>query len=381
VRAGNIRYRHDAVGRVISRTKARLSRRPDTWHYTWDAEDRLTAVTVPDDTTWHYTYDPLGRRIAKQHLGTDGKLLAETLFTWDGTVLAEQSATIPGGYGDNGSGAQRITTWDYQPGTFTPVTQTEGTSLRDATQQEIDQRFYAIITDLVGTPAEMLAPDGTLAGYQQHTLWGGTTWGSDGASTPLRFPGQYEDPETGLHYNNQRYYDPVTGSYLSPDPLGLVPAPNPYAYVPNPHVLTDPLGLASRGGADELFRNTMPQTLSQELQVAEALKVKPVAVGSPEFDAIINEGQIKWAVLQDGSLVAIPHTVNGTEISHAVLSGGAPVQGAGEANIAGSAESGYYGLDFHGRSGHFHTNETPEKYQRSYQIGKEKFCAQGINFL
>lgn len=84
----------------------------------------------------------------------------------------------------------------------------------------------------------------TLAGYQQpHTL-GGTAWRPDGASTPFRFPGQYEDPETGLHYNHHRYYDPVTGRYLSPDPLGLAPAPNPHAYVPNPTLLTDPLGLA-----------------------------------------------------------------------------------------------------------------------------------------
>ncbi|OGR09455.1 MAG: hypothetical protein A2341_02250 [Deltaproteobacteria bacterium RIFOXYB12_FULL_58_9] len=35
----------------------------------------------------------------------------------------------------------------------------------------------------------------------------------------LRFPGQYLDRETGLHYNWHRYYDPNTGRYLTPDPL------------------------------------------------------------------------------------------------------------------------------------------------------------------
>ncbi|WP_256642703.1 RHS repeat-associated core domain-containing protein, partial [Streptomyces murinus] len=62
--------------------------------------------------------------------------------------------------------------------------------------------------------------------------------------TPLRFPGQYYDPETGLHYNYFRHYDPETARYLSPDPLGLAPALNPSAYIQNPALSTDHLGLA-----------------------------------------------------------------------------------------------------------------------------------------
>jgi RHS repeat-associated protein len=89
----------------------------------------------------------------------------------------------------------------------------------------VDSRFYAIVTDLIGSPSELIAPDGSLAGYEQHTLWGATLWHPGGASTPLRFPGQYQDDETGLHYNNHRYYDPAVGRYLTPDPLGLAPAP------------------------------------------------------------------------------------------------------------------------------------------------------------
>jgi len=38
---------------------------------------------------------------------------------------------------------------------------------------------------------------------------------------PLRFQGQYHDPESGLHYNRHRYYNPETGRYLTPDPSKL----------------------------------------------------------------------------------------------------------------------------------------------------------------
>jgi RHS repeat-associated protein len=231
-RAGGIRYRHDAQGRVTAREQVRLSRKPATWLYTWDADSRLTTVTTPDRTTWHYRYDPLGRRIAKQRMSAEGQVIEQTLFAWDGPTLAEQ-VTLPG----------EVTTWDYRPGTFTPLTQTQRRDVAGAPQDQIDERFYAIVTDLIGAPAELVAEDGTLAGYQQRTLWGTTLWHPDGAASPLRFPGQYHDPETGLHYNHQRYYDPVTGRYLTPDPLGLAPAPNPHTYVPNPCARIDPLGL------------------------------------------------------------------------------------------------------------------------------------------
>jgi RHS repeat-associated protein len=244
--AGTVRYRHDRQGRVIGRHRTRISHPPATWTYQWDADDRLTAVTTPDGSTWRYRYDPLGRRIAKRRWDPSGAPAEETAFTWDGAVLAEESASAPE------SGRRRRLTWDYLPGTFTALTQFEHVAAGDAPQEVIDERFYAIIADQVGMPAELIAADGTVAGYQQHTLWGGTLWRPGGAATPLRFPGQYHDPETGLHYNQQRYYDPVTGSYLTPDPLGLAPAPNPHAYVPNPLIQTDPLGLMScapRGAA------------------------------------------------------------------------------------------------------------------------------------
>jgi hypothetical protein len=123
-----------------------------------------------------------------------------------------------------------------------------------------------------------------------------------------------------------------------------------------------------------LFPNTMPGTLGQELALAENLGVKPAAVGSAAFDAAISSGTIKWAVREDGSLVIIPKFVQGKEISHSVLTGGAPVRAAGEADIAGSAKDGYFGLDINNHSGHFLPSSG------SLKIGKEAFTAAGVHF-
>ncbi|MEU8888095.1 putative T7SS-secreted protein [Streptomyces sp. NPDC048442] len=217
--AGAVRYEHDGQGRIVLRQKTRLSRSPDTWRYQWDPEDRLTAVTTPDGTVWQYAYDPLGRRISKQSL-------AETVhFTWDGTTLCEQTT------------ANLVLTWNHAG--QRPLSQTERRTDTD------DERFFAIVTDLIGTPTELVDEHGDVAWRTRTTLWGTTTWNRDAtAYTPLRFPGQYFDPESGLHYNYFRYYDPEAARYLSQDPLGLAPAPNPVAYVHNPLLWADPLGLS-----------------------------------------------------------------------------------------------------------------------------------------
>jgi RHS repeat-associated protein len=60
----------------------------------------------------------------------------------------------------------------------------------------------------------------------------------------FRFPGQYYDSETGLHYNYHRYYQPKIARYVSPDPIGFKGGLNLYRYVfNNPINFMDPSGL------------------------------------------------------------------------------------------------------------------------------------------
>jgi RHS repeat-associated protein len=133
-------------------------------------------------------------------------------------------------------------TWDYDG--QRPLAQLERLLDVDDSHEAVSERFYAIVTDLVGAPTELVDESGELAWRTRTTLWGTTAWAADSSAyTPLRFPGQYFDMESGLHYNFYRHYDPETARYLSPDPLGLDPAPNPAAYVDNPHTWSDPLGL------------------------------------------------------------------------------------------------------------------------------------------
>ena len=267
-RARRIRHEYDDAGRVVRTTRRTLDGRRRTWRYSWDSEDRLVQADTPDGATWRYAYDPAGRRIGKERVGDEA---GRTVFVWDGTRLAESHTS-------SADGSVIVLTWDYDPGTHRPAVQRRHT--------DVDETFHAVVTDLVGTPTELVTPDGRIAWQTTATVWGHTTatTTTDDLDCPLRFPGQYHDPETGLHYNLHRYYNPVTAAYLTPDPLGLAPAPNDHAYVPNPLTWTDPLGLQC-GEAEDSEPGTSPDE-------AELTRVGRW-MSKDEYDNMVSTGMVQ----------------------------------------------------------------------------------------
>jgi len=133
------------------------------------------------------------------------------------------------------------------------------------------------------------------------------------------------------------------------------------------------LGAGGEAEAAELFENQFPEMLADELDAAEAAGATVVRAGGAGFDAAVNEGTIKFVVTESGDLMAVGHTVNGVEISHAVISGGDAVLTAGEADVAGSAGN-YVGLRIANWSGHFTPSEA------SLSIARELFARIGITF-
>ncbi len=87
---------------------------------------------------------------------------------------------------------------------------------------------------------------------RQGKSWIGSAQAAESPDKPfafhLRFAGQYEDAETGWHYNWHRYYEPETGRYLTPDPIGLRGGVNAFGYANG-----DPLGAVDPWGLLTIF--------------------------------------------------------------------------------------------------------------------------------
>lgn len=110
--------------------------------------------------------------------------------------------------------------------------------------QEVD--IYFVHSDHLGTPQKLTDESGAVVWSADYQPFGDVSLQASTVISNIRFPGQYFDAETGLHYNYFRNYEPTTGRYLESDPIGLLAGFNTYAYVHNdPLNYTDPYGLVT----------------------------------------------------------------------------------------------------------------------------------------
>ena len=209
-----VSYAYDNNGNTIEKNVNGVITR-----YVYDARNRLASVELPGGNVVTYAYDPFGRRVKKSitpsPLGGEGGGEGDAtfyLYTAEG-LSGEYSAT--GGL-NKGYGWKPNSTWGTNP-----VFMTEGGS------------YYYYHNDRLGAPQKMTDNTGAIVWSANYTAFGAAY--VDPASTienNLRFPGQYFDSETGLHYNWNRYYDPATGRYTQKDPIGFMAGDsNLYRYV------------------------------------------------------------------------------------------------------------------------------------------------------
>jgi len=190
--------------------------------------------------------------VNQKHNGGQWNLLGTFTFTGDGSEyiqIAEAGKTV--------ADAVRFVPTGAPP---PPSTQTT---------------LYYIHTDHLGTPKALTDPTGTVVWTAIHDPFGLATVNEDPDNDTntvtfnLRFPGQYYDSETGLHYNLNRYYSPKEGRYITSDPIGLEGGLNTYLYAEaNPIGIFDPMGLtgnsAQRRKARRKNRRPPPVNMNKD---------------------------------------------------------------------------------------------------------------------
>jgi RHS repeat-associated protein len=188
--------------------------------YTYDQYNRLVTVHDNQEPIAAYTYNGLNQRVTK----TTSEGTTTYLYDMDGKLIAE---TDPANTATQGQ--------EYLYNGNIPIAQTNPQT----------DTLHHIHTNYLGAVHQLTDPSATIAWEALYTPFGQAIPNASATTTtPWRLPGQYHDQETGLHYNHHRYYDPTTGRYLTPDPIGLTGGPNRYTYANNnPMTRIDPQGL------------------------------------------------------------------------------------------------------------------------------------------
>ena len=244
-------YRYDAAGRLSEVARPDMSEPTLSIDYTAQGLPTTygdfvfgytgTRLTEVKDRTGKllatYRYNDAGQRIQKTtYSERHGSGSAQsTYFTYQGSDVEHElndQGQIQRSYVY--AGADLVGLFDQE---------SNETDKNRASDQSVSSVFYPVVTDYLGRPRQVLNNQGKVLWSLAPDLYGGMAQ-PRGKNLNLRFPGQYEDPETQLYYNHYRYYDPATGRYLTPDPLGLSGGENLYAYVnAAPTHYIDPPGL------------------------------------------------------------------------------------------------------------------------------------------
>ena len=246
-RVGRTTYTYDAAGRITQTVTRRPSKKPLVHNFYYATGAQAIGFTSSDEPNvgYRYSYDPYGRRVAKEKLRKDtGEVLSRTVFAYSGNQLVAEQVSYES-TGKAGSGY--VWTTDPETGELSgqiDLSPSVAGFLDRETPIETNAEFLLIVTDLAGSPQEIVDPSsGEITGYSTQTLYGVRSWYGD-HSSPLLFTGQYLDQESGWAYNRFRYYQPNAGVYNAQDPLGVTPrSASAQGYVDHAAYWVDPLGL------------------------------------------------------------------------------------------------------------------------------------------
>jgi RHS repeat-associated protein len=256
---------HDAAGNVTADTRFDGT----VFGYAYDGDGRLASVTRNGLAEASYGYDAFQRRVLK----SSGGLTRHFLYDPDGYLLAEAS-----------SAGAVITEWIWlgdRP--LAVVADVDTASPRILWAHSDHLGTPQQLTDLAGNLAwdAVLEPFGELADLVVGLV-----------DQPLRLPGQYAEPLTGLHHNWHRDYDPSLARYLQPDPIGLAGGANLYGYA-----YADPVSWTDRDG-----RN--PALITAIVRGA-IIAIPPIALFWHEYVAPAIQGWVDGG-FPDGAYCPLP---------------------------------------------------------------------------
>lgn len=270
-------FAHDDAGNVVTDTRSGTA-----WSFTHDAAGRLSQASAGGQVKGTYTYDGLERLSVRAVTNTTPSGTTHLIYDTAGHLLAEANAangaTIReyvwlevddlgadsgptarpandnqrGGAGGKLGAAENDkdpTARAQLPSLNGPKRGIAARAVPLAVVADVDTaspQTLFVHADYLDRPVRMTDAAQALVWDAVYKPYGEVHSLSGSASLDARFPGQWFQLETGLHYNWHRHYDPTTGRYLQPDPLGFVDGPSVYAYAVNaPMMWIDREGLAS----------------------------------------------------------------------------------------------------------------------------------------